>query len=117
MTAQLTEPTTATTARDLRCQAAQILARLLSEDLPEITWQVYEVSRFLDLYTGHPQDHEVLNGYADSHQAVRAWADYLSASVSLRHGDTPQTSAVIDGVGVRVWCAPERRDDTNALEA
>ncbi|MFC9086989.1 hypothetical protein [Nocardiopsis dassonvillei] len=117
MTAQHTEPTTATTARNLRRQAAQILARLLSEDLPEVTWQVYEVSRFLDLYTGHPQDHEVLNGHADSHQAVRAWAAYLGASVSLRHGDTPQASAVIDGIGVRVWCAPRNRDDVNALEA
>ncbi|XKK40248.1 hypothetical protein HFP72_05995 [Nocardiopsis sp. ARC36] len=33
----------------------QILAELLSEDLPEITWQVHSISQFLDLYTHWPR--------------------------------------------------------------
>jgi hypothetical protein len=117
MTAQHIEPTTATTARDLRCQAVQILAGLLSEDLPEVTWRVVRIHRFLYLYIDYPQDHAVLEGHADSHRAVRAWAEYLGTSVNLRYGDTPQASAVIDGIGVRVWCAPEPCDDVNVLEA
>ncbi|WP_117199554.1 hypothetical protein [Nocardiopsis sp. TNDT3] len=117
MTAQPTEPTTATTARDLRCQAVQILAGLVSEDLPEVTWRVDRIHRFLHLYTDYPQDHAVLEGHADSHQAVRAWATHLGVDVELLHGDTPAAKTVIDGIGVRVWCAPEHRDDVNALEA
>ncbi|MET9710971.1 hypothetical protein [Nocardiopsis alba] len=117
MTAQRIEPTTATTARDLRCQAAQVLMDLTAEDLPEVSWRLRTIGRFLDLYISYPQDHDLLDGHANSHQAVRAWAEYLGTSVNLRYGDTPQASAVIDGIGVRVWCAPEGRDDVNALEA
>ncbi|MGW9447141.1 hypothetical protein [Bacillus mobilis] len=111
MTAQHIEPATADTARELRCRAAQILARLLSEDLPEITWHLSSVSRFLHLFTDYPGGHEVLDGQADSPQAVHAWAAHLGTLVELRHGDTPMANAVIDGVGVRVWCAPGDRDD------
>ncbi|MFD6950325.1 hypothetical protein A6A08_02045 [Nocardiopsis sp. TSRI0078] len=107
---------TRATARDVRCHAVQVLADLLAEDLPEVTWRVRTVHRFLRLYVSYPLDHEVLEGHADSHQAVREWAAHLGADVELLHGDTPAARAVIDGVGVRVWCAPERRDDVNASE-
>jgi hypothetical protein len=116
MTVQPTDPKTSDTARELRYRAVQILARLLSEDLPEVTWTVHGTRRFLPLFTDRPQDHEVLDGHADSHRAVRAWAAHLGASVEIRHGDTPMANAVIDGIGVRVWCAPEHRDDLPTKE-
>ena len=117
MTVQPIDLATNTTARELRYRAVQILTRLLSEDLPEVTWTVCSISQWLHLFTDSPQDHEVLDGHADSHQAVRAWAAHLGTAVELRHGDTPMTSAVINGLGVRVWCAPGDRDDVAAVEA
>ena len=117
MTLQPTEPATTVTARELRHRAGQILVRLLSEDLPEVTWHVHAIGRFLHLHTDHPHKHEILDGHADSHQAVRAWAAHLNTIVSLKHGDTPTAVAVIDGIGISVWCAPEHRDDLPAKEA
>ena len=49
MTSQLTESETAVTARGLRSRAVQVLARWLSEDLPEADWRMGRVSRFLSL--------------------------------------------------------------------
>ncbi|MGW8528975.1 hypothetical protein [Nocardiopsis sp. NPDC055824] len=111
MTAQIIEPETAVTARELRYRAVQILAQLLSKDLPEITWQVHSISKFLDLYTHWPREHEVLDGQADSHQDVRAWAAHLGTTVNLKNGDTPHGVTVINGIGIHVWCAPKNRDD------
>lgn len=106
-----------TSSRDLQRTAARVLADLLADpDLPEISWHVRSISRFLNLFTDFPEEHELLNGQASSHQVVREWAAHLGTKVQLRYNDTPEAAVVIEGIGVRVWCAPEYRDDVNVSE-
>lgn len=106
-----------TSSRDLQRTAVRVLADLLAApDLPEVRWHVGSISGFLHLFTDFPEEHELLSGQAQSHQTVREWATHLGTQVQLRFNDTPEAVAVIGGIGVRVWCAPEYRDDVNASE-
>ncbi|WP_116245423.1 hypothetical protein [Nocardiopsis sp. FIRDI 009] len=103
--------------QDLQRTAARVLVDLLATPgLPEVNWSLYALGGFTRCYTPPRLDTDLLAGQADSHQAVREWAARLGTNVELRHGTTPDARAIVDGVVVRVWCAPEFRDDVNASE-
>ncbi|MFE0267260.1 hypothetical protein ACFWZ7_21965 [Nocardiopsis alba] len=108
--------TSAPSNRELQLTAAQILAGLLSvPDLPELTWNLHAIGGFTDSYTPPCLGIDLLEGHASSHQAVRDWAAHLGAEVTLRHGVTPDARLIVKGlhadVVVKIWCAPEHRDD------
>ncbi|OLT29314.1 hypothetical protein BJF83_12070 [Nocardiopsis sp. CNR-923] len=106
-----------TTNRDLQRTAARVLAALLdTPNLPEVSWNLYSPGRFTRSYVTADLNADLLAGQADSHQAVRDWAARLGTRVELRRGTTPDARAIVDGIVVRVWCAPEFRDDVNASE-
>jgi hypothetical protein len=106
-----------TTNRDLQRTAARVLADLLdTPDLPEVNWNLYAPGDFTRCYAPPNLDADLLVGQATSHQAVRDWAAHLGTRVDLRHGTTPDARAIVNGIVVRVWCAPDYRDDVNASE-
>lgn len=106
-----------TTNRELQHTAARVLADLLdTEGLPEVSWNLFAPRRFTECYTPPHLGTDLLSGQATSHQAVRDWAAHLGTHVGLRHGTTPDARAIVDGIVVRVWCAPDYRDDVNASE-
>ncbi len=108
--------TTQTTNRELQCTAARVLADLLSAGLPEVSWHLYAPGDFTSSYVPPHLSADLLTGQATSHQAVRDRAEHLGTHVELRHGTTPDTRAIVDGIVVKVWCAPELRDDVNTSE-
>lgn len=106
------------TCHDLQRTAAQVLTTLLEADhLPAVTWLLRSPGESTHIYTSLNPDFEMLSGQADSHQAVRDWAEHLSTHMDLRFADTPDAHAVLDGIVVRVWCAPKYRDDLPVTEA
>ncbi|WP_211719342.1 hypothetical protein [Nocardiopsis sp. MG754419] len=106
-----------TLSHDLQRTAAQVLTGLLDHDhLPNVTWHLRNPGTSTHIYTSLSTDFEMLSGQADSNQAVRDWATHLGTHVELRFADTPDAHAVVDGIVVRVWCAPAYRDDLGAGE-
>ena len=102
---------------DLQRTAAMVLADLLKHtDLPEICWSLRKPGKFTHFYATPDLDIELLSGQADSHQAVRDWAEHLNTQVGLRRGITPEARVLVGGIVVRIWCAPEHRDDLPASE-
>ncbi|MEU3017182.1 hypothetical protein ABZ635_07285 [Nocardiopsis sp. NPDC007018] len=108
--------TTQTTNQDLQRTGARVLTNLLSAELPEVNWSLYAPGDFTQCFVPAHLGTALLIGQADSHQAVRDWAEHLGARVELCHGTTPDTRTIVDGIVVRVWCAPEFRDDVTASE-
>lgn len=107
-----------TTNRELQLNAARLLTRLLdTPGLPEIWWHLTSPGEFTHFYASQNLDSELLEGQADSYQAVQEWAAHLDTHVGLRYGSTPEARAVVDGIVVRIWCAPEHHDDLPASEA
>lgn len=107
---------------DLQRTAAQVLTGLLEhDDLPSVSWYLRDPSSAPALYSSANLEFEMLEGQADSHQAVRDWAAHLEVPVALLHEDTPNARAIVSGIVVSVWCAPRYRDDlaptTEAEEA
>lgn len=101
-----------TTNRELQLAATRVLTGLLTAPaLPEMDWGLSFIGEFTRCYVRPNLDFELVDGQADSHQAVRDWAAHLGADVELRHGTTPTARAIVDGVVVKVWCAPRYRDD------
>ncbi len=97
---------------DLQRTAARVLTGLLGhDDLPAVSWYLRDPSSAPALYSSANPDFEMLEGQADSHQAVRDWAAHLGVPVTLRYEDTPNARAVTSGIGVSIWCAPRYRDD------
>lgn len=109
-------PTPEITARALQHRAALVLTKLLTHDLPDLTWHLHEVGRAFNIRASADPEFPVLEGQASSYQAVLDWADHLSKDIELNHGDTPEVRAVIDGIAVSVWCAPRYRNDVISRE-
>ncbi|WP_211719427.1 hypothetical protein [Nocardiopsis sp. MG754419] len=105
--------TTPTTNQELQHTAARVLTDLLSADLPEVSWNLFAPAALTHLFVPASLSVDLLTGQATSHQAVRDWAAHLDTHVDLRFGTTPDARAIVDGIVVRVWCAPEYRDDVN----
>ena len=100
---------------DLQRTAAQVLTKLLKHThLPTVLWHLRDPSSAPALYSSANPDFELLEGQADSHQAVRDWAAHLGVPVTLLYGDTPNARAVASGIVVSIWCAPRYRDDIPA---
>ncbi|WP_017559077.1 hypothetical protein [Nocardiopsis baichengensis] len=103
--------------RDCQRRAAAVLADLLPNDLPVVSWSIRSgVHPHVKL--DRPKDVPALVGQARSHQVVREYASFFGTDVVLERGETPTTITVVNGIGVEVWCAPEYRDriDTAAGE-
>ncbi|TQN27497.1 hypothetical protein FHX37_4217 [Haloactinospora alba] len=81
-------------------RAAIQLAALLTRELPPVWWYIPETGRHLDGHV-HPA----------SEETVAAWADALG-TIPVRHPDPEKFEAFADvnGMPVRVWCAPEGGD-------
>ena len=105
-----------TTNQGLQHTAARLLTQLLSADLPEVSWSLHAPGDLTHLFMPPSPSIDLLAGQAESHQAVRDWAAHLGTDVELRHGTTPDARAILDGIVVRVWCAPRHRDDVNPSE-
>ena len=102
---------------DLQRTAATVLADLLKHtDLPEVWWRLNAPGQFTTSYASQDLNVELLEGQTDSHQAVRDWAEHLNTQVGLRRGTTPEARVLVGGIVVRIWCAPEHRDDLPASE-
>ncbi|RNL83679.1 hypothetical protein EFW17_15040 [Halostreptopolyspora alba] len=97
--------------RQCQQRAAQVLAALLASDTPTVRWHI-PCALYPHLQVSEPEHHPSLEGQAASHQDVREFAAYFGSEVVLDFGNTPATVSLVDGIGVRVWCAPEYRDDT-----
>ncbi|WP_017587637.1 hypothetical protein [Nocardiopsis ganjiahuensis] len=108
--------TTQTTSRELQHTAARVLVDLLSSDLPEVDWTLWATGGVTASFVPPRLGIDLLAGQATSHQAVRDWAAYLGTDVELRFGTTPDARAIVDGIVVRVWCAPKFRDDLSTSE-
>ena len=109
--------TTPTTNRELQHTAARVLTELLTSGLPAVDWHLYSPGEFTEAFTTPSLNDDLLAGQADSHQAVREWAAHLGSRVEIRHGTTPTARAIVDGIVVKVWCAPKYRDDIEASPA
>lgn len=96
--------------RQCQQRAARVLAALLASDTPTVRWHI-PCALYPHLQVSEPERHPSLEGQAASHQEVRDFAAYFGTEVVLDFGSTPATVALIDGIGVRVWCAPACRDD------
>lgn len=107
--------TTQTTNQELQRTAAKVLTELLSAELPEVNWSLWGPGVFTSSFVPPHLGTDLLTAQASSHQAVRDWAAHLGSHVELRHGTTPDARAIVDGIVVRVWCAPEYRDDLNQI--
>ncbi|MDA2804455.1 hypothetical protein [Nocardiopsis suaedae] len=99
--------------RDCQQRAAAVLADLLTNDLPLVSWSIRNgIHPHVKLE--RPKEWPSLVGQACSHQTVRDYAYFFGTDVVLEYGDTPKTTTVVDGIGVQVWCAPEYRDRIDA---
>ncbi|MFD0773965.1 hypothetical protein ACFQZ2_08505 [Streptomonospora algeriensis] len=101
-------------ARTLQQQAIRVLTRLIEAELPIVGWQVNHVDPHRHLFVEEPYAFPVLTGQARSHSTVRAWAAHLNTDVELAAGSTPSARTVIEGIGVRVWCAPAYGEDVGS---
>ncbi|WP_344103210.1 hypothetical protein [Nocardiopsis rhodophaea] len=99
--------------RSIQQRATRILTSLLAASVPTVHWRLTGNRRYLRLALKNPEDCPMLEGHAQSSQEVQAFARYFGTKVVPAIANTLQTTFVVDGIGVRVWCTQKDHNCAN----